>query len=132
MTKEFVRRLRRAFTIQRKDAIKRSVEFRLTFDEWLRVWFASGHLLERGCRKGQYVMARPNDIGPYVIDNVEIIPASQNVIDARAGKPLSAAHRRKLSAALIGRPRVFTASHRLNLSFAAMSRPLGCKIEARL
>jgi hypothetical protein len=54
------------------------------------------------------------------------------VIDARRGKPLSAAHRRKLSAALIGRPRTFSAAHRLNLSIAARSRPLGWKIEARL
>lgn len=57
----------------------RGIQFLLTFAEWLKIWIDSGHLENRGNKKGQYVMARFGDIGPYAVDNVRIILCSDNV-----------------------------------------------------
>jgi hypothetical protein len=64
---------------QRANARGRGIRWRLTFEEWLRIWEQSGHLNERGCRSGQYCMARYGDKGPYVAWNVKIITHSSNV-----------------------------------------------------
>src|SRR5215472_6042820 len=61
---------RYAFVVQRADAKRRGIAFSFTFEEWLAVWQQSGKWAERGHRKGQYVMARFGDIGPYAIGNV--------------------------------------------------------------
>lgn len=71
--------LRRAWDEHKVNAYNRGHEFLLTFEEWLEIWVDSGHLYERGCRRGQYVMARFGDQGPYDIDNVKIIPNSENM-----------------------------------------------------
>lgn len=63
----------------RKDKLGNPIEMRLTFNEWLNIWLTSGHWHERGCRKGQYVMSRYNDIGHYEIGNVEIKTAGDNI-----------------------------------------------------
>ncbi len=59
-------------------AKKRSIEFLLTFEEWLKIWVDSGHYFERGCRKGQYVMVRKGDNGPYAVGNVRITTVEEN------------------------------------------------------
>ena len=70
--------LRRKFLTQRRAAKARGIPFRLTFEEWLEVWGASGHLHERGNEPGQYVMARFGDEGPYEVGNVKIITFEEN------------------------------------------------------
>lgn len=66
-------------------------EFLLTFEEWINIWLDSGHLEERGHCRGQYVMARFGDKGPYAVGNVKIITAEENCSEkvwteeARAG-----------------------------------------------
>lgn len=80
------RRLREAFWNKRSDANFRGIEFLLTFEEWLEIWEASGHLHERGRKRGQYVMARYGDKGPYAVGNVKIITAGENVAEVRQGK----------------------------------------------
>lgn len=60
------------FQGQRRCAAERGIDFTLTFEEWSQVWAESGHWLERGCRRGQYVMARHGDAGPYAVGNVSI------------------------------------------------------------
>jgi hypothetical protein len=70
-----------AFYAHRQNARKRSIEFLFSFDEWLRVWQESGHLHERGCRRGQYCMARFGDAGPYASWNVKIILHSENIVE---------------------------------------------------
>lgn len=72
------RRVKQLFNNKRADARTRDIPFRMTFDEWLDVWLKSGHLVEAGCRDGQYVMARYGDKGPYKIGNVKIITANAN------------------------------------------------------
>jgi hypothetical protein len=78
------------------DAKNRGIDFLLTFEEWLAIWEDSGYLAERGCRRGQYVMARFGDEGPYIVGNVEIILATQNVSAGRRGKKASPQTRAKL------------------------------------
>ena len=48
----------------------RGIEFCLTFEEWIAIWLESGHLDERGCRSGCYVMARHDDKGPYKVGKI--------------------------------------------------------------
>lgn len=68
----------RKFDLQRKDAARRGIEFKLTFQQWLRIWLASGRWGQRGPRRGQYVMARFGDVGPYEEGNVKIIRSEEN------------------------------------------------------
>lgn len=67
-----------AWREQRKSARRRGIPFQLTFEQWFEIWLRSGHLHERGCRQGQYVMARLNDTGPYAPGNVKIILHVEN------------------------------------------------------
>ncbi len=71
-------KLRWKFAIQRGKAKDRNIEWELTYEQWIKIWTDSGHLHERGCRRGQYVMARKGDKGPYSADNVMIITNRQN------------------------------------------------------
>lgn len=79
------------------------VRFRLTKDEWWDIWQKSGHYHERGCRKGQYVMSRYNDLGDYVVGNVFIQTHSDNVREHLRHCPISAASHKKSADAQRGR-----------------------------
>ena len=69
----------------RVDALGQPIKFKLTFDEWYKIWIDSGHWIERGCSKGKYVMSRYNDIGDYELGNVIIIPVEQNIAQGHIG-----------------------------------------------
>lgn len=73
---------------QRKNAQVRGIAWHITFPEWLNVWLESGHFHERGRGTG-YVMARIGDVGPYAVDNIEIITAAQNAADSYIARPRS-------------------------------------------
>jgi hypothetical protein len=91
-------KLYQAFYYHRYDASKRrGVSFELTFDEWLKIWIDSGHIHDRGNRKGKYVMARFGDTGPYSKNNVKIITCSENISEAQIGRPKSQITRKKIS-----------------------------------
>ena len=75
--------LGRRFSAQCYDAARQGIVWMLTFEEWLRIWNESGHLPNRGCRNGQYVMARHGDKGPYAVGNVSIITCNENARMAR-------------------------------------------------
>ena len=62
--------------MQKHNAIRRGIEFRLTYEEWLEIW--GDKLPLRGRTKGCYVMARHGDQGAYEIGNVKIIPREEN------------------------------------------------------
>lgn len=87
---------------------------KLTFEEWFEIWVSSGHWMDRGVHKGQYVMSRKNDLGSYEVGNVFIQRTEQNLSDANAGKEYSQAERDAMSLALKGKK--FTASHLAALS----------------
>ncbi|WP_234684681.1 hypothetical protein [Bradyrhizobium monzae] len=100
LTQAFLRRLRRDFTEHRVNAKDRGIGFELTFPQWLEIWIASGRVRRRGCRRGQYVMARHGDRGPYAVGNVKIILASENIAEASRGRIPSEATRALISLAV--------------------------------
>lgn len=78
----YLRTPRGRFIKQRQHARRRGVEWRLTFEEWLHVWRASGNFEQRGRGDHQFCMARIGDSGPYEVGNVEIQTMKQNRSDA--------------------------------------------------
>jgi len=74
--------VRAAYTKHKHHAKMRDIPFLLTFDEWWSIWGASGQWLLRGHCKGQYVMARTGDKGPYAVGNVRITTVSDNHAEA--------------------------------------------------
>ena len=82
---------REAFRHQKMHSAGRGIPFLLSFEEWLAIWQQSGHRHERGCKRGQFVMAQFGDCGPYATGNVKIIPTEQNL----AERVCSAETRRK-------------------------------------
>jgi DNA-binding transcriptional regulator YiaG len=74
-----IRKLKGAFSNQKSQAYIRGVEWNLTFEQWYKIWVDSGHLDERGQGRDKYCMGRKGDVGPYSIDNVEIITNRENL-----------------------------------------------------
>jgi len=121
--------LRKAYRDHKSNSKRRGIPFRLTYEQWLGIWKASGKLHLRGRKRGQYCMARINDKGAYEVGNVEIILVQHNHSEAYSnmtpkayakwfaavnvkgaanrekwvqqirGKPLSFKHRRAMSLA---------------------------------
>src|ERR1035437_6539679 len=73
------RRLKRRFLTQRANGKSRDIVWRLSFDQWCAWWIETGHIDERGRERGQWVMARPFDSGPYEIGNLVCLRAENNV-----------------------------------------------------
>lgn len=86
----------RAFNEQRRNAEARGVGWEITIHEWWGLWLESGKWAERGRGKGQYVMARTGDSGPYKIGNVRITTSDDNIQEAatRRGKSKNPRRRR--------------------------------------
>ena len=79
------------YRAQKCAAASRNIGFRLTFDQWCKIWQDSGHLDERGRTVGLYVMARKKDKGAYAMGNVIIQLCSDNISSGwkfRGGKTL--------------------------------------------
>lgn len=68
-----------AFIKQKMHAKRRGVSFLLTFEEWMMIWHNSGKWEQRGRCRGQYVMGRFGDQGPYAVGNVYICTSSENL-----------------------------------------------------
>lgn len=79
---------RKAFSTARGVAKYRGIAWNFTFEEWLKVWQESGKWDQRGCRRGQYVMARHGDVGPYELGNVSICLAEDNRAERNRNYPL--------------------------------------------
>lgn len=72
---------RAAFRSQRNFAKQREVAFLFTFEGWVDWWeeqLGPDWQAKRGCRRGQYVMARFGDRGPYRRSNVKCILVEDN------------------------------------------------------
>ena len=93
-------KLRASYTRQKGRAKERGIPFLLTLEEWLSIWESSGHLGERGVGKGQYVMARNGDKGPYAVGNVKIITTGDNAREVQQTKEL----RKRKGAQAVGKP----------------------------
>ena len=99
-----------AFLRQRWRAVNgRGLEWNLSFDEWWDIWQQSGKWDQRGTSKGKYCMSRKNDTGAYELGNVFIQLSSDNVSQARVGKPV---------AKLIGVPRTEEVKEKIRISLS--------------
>ena len=79
LMEEARRRLQRRFIQQRANAKNRGIEWCLTFGEWRDWWLESGHVDERGRCRGEWVMGRAGDTGPYALENLRCLRAEDNV-----------------------------------------------------
>ena len=80
-------KVRRKYSTQKWDAGNRNIEWNFnSVEEWYNYWVDSGHWHERGNKRGQYVMSRYNDIGPYSIYNTFFQPTEENVRQGSYGK----------------------------------------------
>lgn len=91
---------RAAWRGQRNNAKDRGIEFSFTYEEWIAWWEAelgSDWFRKRGCKKGQFVMARHLDKGAYTPGNVKCVLQNSNHIEANARSRPSVAPRRQLT-----------------------------------
>jgi hypothetical protein len=70
-------RTKRASTKGRVDKLGNLIEFRLSFDEWSKLWNDAGLLPNR-----EYILSRVNDIGHYESGNVYVSHTLLNVTEA--------------------------------------------------
>jgi len=73
--------IRKAFHTQKSDANVRGIPFLFEFDDWEYWWIRSlgpKWFEKRGRKRGQYVMARKGDKGPYAWWNIDCITCSEN------------------------------------------------------
>jgi hypothetical protein len=92
-----VDKLLKAFREQKKLAELRGIDFKFEYWEWLQIWQDSGHLEERGRRKGQWVMSRYKDKGAYETGNVRIVRAEINNSEAGLLGWAPGGHRRSVA-----------------------------------
>ena len=124
--------LHRIFYHQMKNAERRGVPFRLTFDQWLAIWKQSGHS-PGGQSNADYCMARHGDKGAYEIGNVSIITCEENnrtkrhtesakvaISEAMKNRVMTPTHKKRIGAALKGR--VFSVETRARMSASARNR----------
>lgn len=69
---------RKKYHEQGVQASRRNIPFLMSYYEWYQLWRESDQLYNRGFHRGQYVMARIGDKGPYRLGNVKIITCSEN------------------------------------------------------
>lgn len=98
--------LRAAWNMQRHNANRRGIPFRLTFEEWLRIWKRSGKLHLRGRQAGCYVMSRKGDQGAYEVGNVRIIRMEANMLAGQKNQVWTPERRQQIAASKTGKPRV--------------------------
>lgn len=69
------------YRYQAKNAKQRGIPFLLDIYEWWAWWQIDDRWSNRGIYKSNFVMARYNDTGPYVINNVYCATVTKNVQD---------------------------------------------------
>lgn len=117
----------RKYKIHRKGAKKRGISWHFTYVSWSRIWMRSGHWYERGCHKGQYQMARFNDIGPYAPWNVKIITVEENSREANLGRKLSLDRRNEITRIMTGNQRFLGHRHSDETRVEISKRMMGNK-----
>jgi hypothetical protein len=71
------------FLVHKRSAKERHIGFKFTYEEWVAWWetnLGPDWINKRGCKRGQYVMARKGDKGPYAPWNVECVTCSENIV----------------------------------------------------
>jgi hypothetical protein len=91
----------RIYTEQKRRAGTRNIDWNFTYESWLAWW--SDDLEKRGRKKGQLVMARYGDVGPYSPENVRKATAEENIIESHLGRKRPAETGLKISKANKGK-----------------------------
>lgn len=73
----------RVFSMQKRNAKKRGIEWRLSLRQWWDIWEASGVWHKRGRGAGKFCMSRVADSGAYEAGNVFIQECSSNSREGR-------------------------------------------------
>ncbi len=74
------RHVGRHFKGLRVDRNGHVIKVLMTFEEWMNIWWESGHWYQRGNKKASdFVMSRINDLGDYCVGNVRIISHGENI-----------------------------------------------------
>ncbi|MGN6775850.1 sigma factor-like helix-turn-helix DNA-binding protein [Rhizobium sp.] len=68
-----------AYSSQKRNSIRRGIDWNISLWEWWSVWVESGKWEQRGRSRGAYVMCRYGDVGAYEIGNVYIASVIHNV-----------------------------------------------------
>lgn len=76
------------YQTHRQNARLRNIPFRLTFEQWWRIWQRSGKWKQRGTRADQYCMARPGDRGAYELGNIVIVRNRENRAERNRNNPM--------------------------------------------
>jgi len=100
-----IKTAKRQFGTQKWCAGRRGIDWKMSFEEWIKIWKDSGHYEQRGPYKGQFVMSRVGDQGPYEIGNVYINTCEGNHIEANKGKTLTEEHKEKIRQVNLGKTR---------------------------
>jgi len=100
LTPETLRTAKERYNAQRKSAAKRDIDWGFTFETWVGWWkeqLGPDWLKLRGRQKGQFVMARKGDKGPYHPENVECKTCEENIteqgVNGTAGDPFKKANK---------------------------------------
>jgi len=88
-----MRSLRDRFCENRYRAVERGEPWELTFEQWLKIWTVSGHLHERGNKRGNFCLSRISDKGAYAVGNVRIITVVQKTREVHLGKQHRLGHK---------------------------------------
>lgn len=70
------------YSVQKRHAKQRGIEWGFTFETWWKMWESSGQWENRGIRKDEYCMSRFGDKGPYSPTNCEIRLAPENNLES--------------------------------------------------
>ncbi len=106
----------------------RGVEFLFTFEGWKDWWIATGKWEQRGKLRGQFVMRRHGDVGPYSIDNVFCGVTEENVRDGNLGKEITIETRNKISASNKGQPHPWSAGDKNPMHRPEVKAKMSAKI----
>lgn len=93
-----------AYCVQKQDAKKRGVAWEFNLPAWWAWWQIDGNWMRRGNRRGQLLMARYRDLGPYRPDNVFCTTPSGNMRDrdrAKTSEFQKEAHARRVKDNLV-------------------------------
>lgn len=75
------RKMWEAYQSQARKARRRGVGFTISFEEWRAWWLVDDRWSNRGLKRGQFVMARKGDAGPYDLSNIYLATSEQNQAD---------------------------------------------------
>jgi hypothetical protein len=131
---DMLRHFRARWKQHERRAFRDGTPFKLAFDEWMKIWLDSGHLMNRGIQEGQYVMGRYGDKGAYELTNVSIITQAQNTSDGNRGSPRRGP---RLKQSIAMKDQKKSAEHKLRIgeaqkaSWALGERPRVASLETR-